>query len=162
MTPPSPEQIPSYSPGPRPESLRETDEMLRTYLTEADWLETLERIMDQTPETTVSHDRREGGERHERWVNCLLRIERDGQEPAIFVVRTRNISNGGIAILHGGLIQVGTPCVVALEAKSGQGLIQRAKVVWSRPIDRDDPTHTAYEMGLQFDSQIDSALFLEN
>ncbi len=141
-----------------PRAVDAAADTLAAYLTEADWRAALARI-DRHPAAPVPDNRRVGRERIPRVLNCLVRLEStDGQPPAIHLVRTRNISAGGLAIVHGRAIPVGTPLVVALEAAAGQGLIQRAEVVWTRPLEPADPHRPpappAHEMGLKFERDI--------
>ena len=139
------------SPRPPLDAARET---LAGYLTEADWAAALERIEAQ-PAAPVDANRRLGRDRIPRRLNCLIRLDDGRGTPGIHLVRTRNISSGGLAVVHGSPLDIDTALVVALEAAAGQGLIQRASVVWSRRIEPADPAKAAaYEIGLKFDRDI--------
>ena len=150
---PAPSPPPLGVPAPRP-ALEAARQTLAGYLTEADWDAALQRI-EQQPAPRVEQNRRVGRERIPRRLNCLIRLGDDKAPPGIHLVRTRNISSGGLSIVHGSPLDLDTPLVVAIEAAAGQGLIQRACVVWTRPINTSDPTEPpAYEMGLKFDRDI--------
>jgi hypothetical protein len=151
---------PADLPQPANRSLDAAEQTLSTYLTEEHWRAAIARI-NQTPTALLTTDRRVDLDRIEQHLSCLLRIDQGDEEATIFLVRTRNISDGGLSVLHGGPIDPNTPCVVALEAAAGRGLIQRAKVVWSRKIEGNPAgLPEAWEMGLQFDRPINATQFL--
>ncbi len=135
---------------------------LRLWISDQQWITILEHI-EQTSMDYEGLERRESGsDRHNRSFRCLLRLEASGDKPGIYLVRTRNISDGGIGFLHGLPIPTHTRCTVAMQADNGQGMIVSGRVAWCRQISLEDDTQPpAYEIGIQFDRVIDAAPFLD-
>ncbi|MEM7230112.1 MAG: response regulator [Planctomycetota bacterium] len=73
----------------------------------------------------------------------------DGGQSA-FLVDARNLSRGGISVLHGGYLHVGSHCRVSLRDTTGNFTTRRGVIVACRLI-----RGAAHEIGIQFASQLD-------
>ncbi len=74
-----------------------------------------------------------------------------------FVVRPRNLSVGGISVLHGGFLYPGTACVITLRAVDGEqvraaGMVVRCRCVHGR----------AHEVNIHFDEPIEIDDFVDS
>ncbi len=80
-----------------------------------------------------------------------LQIKQPGGTEQCFIVPTRNLSNTGISILHGGFVHEHTCCEIQIY--DGEKPLVRipAKVVYCRYLRK-----TAHEIGLRFDKPIDA------
>jgi len=133
------------------------DDTLTSYLTEHDWQAAVDRIQqDAQDPAAVVKERRRDTARYPRIMNCLLRVEFDGHV-GIHLVRSRNISRGGLSLLHGGVVPAEADCLVVIESEAGQGRLLRANVVRCRAVKDDRLTQQAYEIGLQFAEPLDDA-----
>lgn len=136
-------------------------DMLMQYLTQDDWQSALQRIhRDRRPLAPDLAERRKAGKRYEHVLTCLLRVELDG-DAQIHLVRTRDVSRGGLSLLHGGMIPPEADCLVAVEVSDGEGKLMRAHVVRCREVEIDDIGQKAYEIGLQFEGELDVDSFLQ-
>lgn len=97
--------------------------------------------------------------RHQVVRRCLLRIDRGEAAPGIYVVRSSDISSGGLRLIHGGAIDPDTICCVIIETEQGQSIAAGGVVAWCKPIDDTDPP--AYELGVRFYAPIDADIFAE-
>lgn len=73
-----------------------------------------------------------------------------------FAVRPRNLSAGGISVLHGGFLYAGTPCVITLRTTGGEhacvaGQIVRCRCVHGR----------AHELNIHFEEPIEVGNFVD-
>ena len=134
-------------------------------LTESDWRDAIQRIMagtDEVKEAEFAARREAGAQRYFQKAPCMLRTQTDDGEVGIHLVTTRNLSRGGLSVLHAMPLTSGTRCVLALQAPTGPGAVMEATVGWCREVDRDDTdAPEAYEVGLQFDGALDVTAFLE-
>ena len=72
-----------------------------------------------------------------------------------FRVATRNLSTGGIGVLHDGFVHAGTPCLVGLKTLGGRARTVRGSVVRCRHL-----SGSAHEVGVGFDSVIEPSSFI--
>ena len=77
-----------------------------------------------------------------------LRVEVEGARAA-FVVRPRNLSTGGVSVLHGSFLYPGTGCAVTLRAIDGRQVRVPGRVVRCRCV-----RGRVHEVGVQFDDPI--------
>ncbi|MEE9404742.1 MAG: PilZ domain-containing protein [Algisphaera sp.] len=135
-------------------------------LTEADWRLAIHRILEATDpeqEARFASRRREGGDRYFRQAPCMLRTELKNGLVGVHLVTTRNLSRGGLSVLHGEALEVGASCVLALQPPEGPGMVMNASVEWCRSIDpTTENDGQAYEIGLRFQSELDVTPFLES
>jgi len=99
--------------------------------------------------------------RHPSVRRCLLRIDRgEDTTPGIYLVRSRDISDGGIRILHGGPIDTDTICCVIIESTAGQSTAVGGTVAWCNPVKSTETP--AYELGIRFYEPIDASPFADH
>lgn len=88
--------------------------------------------------------------------NLTMRVLHPGGTYNNFVVRSRNLSNGGIGVFHGGFLHEGTQVEVNLQTDDGEtmatvGHVSHCRLVGGR----------VHELGIRFDRKIDVSNFLE-
>ncbi len=133
---------------------------LRHSLSADEWREALQSAKDQHGQATAPSDQRATDQtRHPAVRRCLLRIDRGDAAPGIYIVRSRNISDGGIRIIHGGPIKAETVCCVIIESTAGQSLAAGGCIAWCNPVKNTDPP--AYELGIRFYGLIDASPFAD-
>jgi hypothetical protein len=67
-----------------------------------------------------------------------------------FIVRPRNLSAGGISVLHGGFLYAGTACTILLRTIAGKPASAEGKIVRCRCI-----RGRAHELNIHFDQPIE-------
>jgi len=133
---------------------------LRHSLSADEWHEALRTAKDQYDRATPASDQRTTDQpRHRAVRRCLLRIDRGETAPGIYLVRSRDISNGGIRIIHGGPLKPDTLCCVIIESTAGQSIAAGGTIAWCNPVKNTDPP--AYELGIRFYEPIDASPFAE-
>ncbi len=134
---------------------------LRQTLTPDEWRQALENAKAQRASGAPGApdlDRRDPAQpRHQAVRRCLLRVDRGETAPGIYVVRSSDISSGGLRLIHGGAIKKDTVCCVIIETEQGRSLAAGGTVAWCKPINDTDPP--AYELGIRFYAPIDAGLF---
>jgi len=133
-------------------------------LTEAEWRNAIERIVAATDPELESRfaGRRDGGERYFRQASCMLRVVGSDGVVGVHLVTTRNLSRGGLSVLHGREVAVGSDCILALESPNGPGVVREASVEWCRAVEIGcGGTAPAFELGLRFEGELDVTPFLE-
>lgn len=81
--------------------------------------------------------------------SVVVRPDRSDKDIA-FIVSTRNISTGGMSILHGQMMYTGNACRVDLATRNGEWITVKATVAHCRLI-----RGMLHEVGLMFDAPID-------
>lgn len=139
---------------------------LRQSLSADEWAQALQTAKSQraqpnpAAQTESTQDQRAANQpRHQAVRRCLLRIDRGDASPGIYLVRSRDISNGGIRILHGGTIKPDTLCCVIIESTTGQSTAVGGTIAWCNPVKGADTP--AYELGIRFYEPIDASCFAE-
>lgn len=84
-----------------------------------------------------------------RTLNAVVRPENEDKTVA-FVVSTRNISVGGMSVLHSQMMYPGTGCTVELATHDGKWLRIKARVAHCRLV-----RGMLHEIGLKFDKALD-------
>lgn len=84
-------------------------------------------------------------------------IQTYGGGTSEFLVSTRNLSRGGVSVLHGGFVHPGTECRVVLRTLDGERHALEGKVVQCRFIEG-----RIHEIGVKFSSLIDLGMFCAN
>jgi len=133
-------------------------------LTESQWRHAIERIVATTePELEARFSgRRDDGERYYRQASCMLRVVDADGVVGVHLVTTRNLSRGGLSVIHGREIAAGSACVLALETPGGGGVLCEASVEWCRAVEIGrGGAAPAFELGLRFESELDVTPFLE-
>lgn len=94
--------------------------------------------------------------RYTKIVRCVLRMKQQEGPAAVYLVRTRNLSEGGLGFFFGSYMHPGTVCHFAIMGLDGHGQIVAGTVRWCRHVAR-----TLHECGVQFDSPIEVTRFLD-
>lgn len=130
----------------------------RLWVSDQQWLAILERVQRGQPAVVPdADDCRRLHTRHRFEARCLLRL---AASAGTFVVRTQDISAGGLCFVHGQPLRPSTRCTIALQSDYGMGQILSAVVTWCKEIDFFDPDVEAYEIGVKFDSSVDTRSFI--
>ncbi len=139
---------------------------LRHSLSIEEWSQALQTVKTQHGQansghnTNDEHDQRATGQpRHPAVRRCLLRVDRGESAPGIYIVRSRDISDGGIRIIHGGTLKPDTICCVIIESTTGQSIAVGGTIAWCNPVKGMDTP--AYELGIRFYETIDASPFAE-
>lgn len=131
----------------------------RLWVSDQQWLAILERIQRgaSAPMDIESYSCRREHPRVQYDCRCLLRMN---AQAGTYIVRTRDISAGGLCFVHGQPLRPSTRCTIAIQSDLGPGRIVSAVVAWCKEVDLFDPDVEAYEIGIKFDALIDfTALF---
>lgn len=142
-------------------------EALRVWLSEQQWMAILERIERQARADDgqwINLD--EGGDRRDPRdprrpisARCIIRVGAGGHEAGTYIVRTRNISTGGLGFIHHHDLRAGTRCTIALQIDTGQGMIVAGRIAWCREVMQLEVEEATYEIGVQFDRPIGLGAF---
>ncbi len=141
---------------------------MRIWVSDAQWHRMLERITEASTESLGSYASRltpaSGARNHARIAGdfrCMIRLTgidgRDHEEAhGTFVVRTRNVGEGGIGFVHGSHVRPGVLCVAVLEPDDGSdlGWVLSGRVVWCRGLDAGDGEPELFDVGVQFDAPV--------
>lgn len=133
---------------------QETD-TTRLWVSDQQWLAILERVQRGQPvieQQSQEDDCRRLHPRKTFECRCLLRLN---NAAGTFIVRSQDISSGGLRFVHGQPLRASTRCTIALQSDRGPGRILSAVVAWCKAIDFFDPDVEAYEVGIKFDTAID-------
>ena len=128
-------------------------------LSEAQWQRLMDRLKaEQGPGVAASDDRRDlDRTRHPFVKRAAMRVMHADGRNATHVVRTRNLSVGGLALVHGGYLYNGTRCAVIMQNRHGEGVALAGTVVWARLLQGQ-----SHEIGLSFDTTIEIAEYIDN
>ena len=120
--------------------------------------EELERLLaDLNTDAGVGAD--ESQRRTRRWgvhfQNAVLTVEERRDRHTHFIVLPRNLSTGGLGVLHGGFIHPGTACLVSMRTTTGKtrthaGTILRCQYISGR----------IHELGIRFHQPINPKNYL--
>lgn len=90
-----------------------------------------------------------------RAMNIVLHLQQPGDGIAqTFRCPTRNLSKGGISILHGGFVHQGSRCLVQLMSSPDPGEPIAGTVVGCRYIQAN-----VHEVHIRFDRRVDTAVY---
>lgn len=91
--------------------------------------------------------------RHRRWLMSrqkgVLSLTNDKGNHSAFVIVPRNISRGGVAVLHGGFVHCGTRCTLGLRGADGAPRSMPATVVRCRCVEG-----RVHDLGIVFDQEV--------
>ena len=130
-----------------------SNDILRTSLnlTEKQWevlIATLEA--GKGPTVPATRDRRDlDVTRYPHVRRVALRIIHQGGQKTSHLVRSRNLSVGGMSFIHLSFLYPGTACHVALQTRYGESVALTGKVIWCRHV-----SGRSHEIGLRFDQMI--------
>ncbi len=123
------------------------------------WDDIVEKLNQQgslslvnSPPTRRIYERR----RYTKIVRCVLRMKQKEGPAAVYLVRSRNLSEGGLGFFFGSYMHPGTVCHFAIMGLDGQGQLVVGVVRWCRHVAR-----TLHECGVQFDAPIQIESFLD-
>ena len=129
-------------------------------LRERDWEAAIRRIRGEAVLRGDQHrDHADGprqGERADRQIACLLRMhDASHRGRSVFRVLSRNVSPGGLSLLHGRELSAGDEVTIALERGGGLGQILPGVVRWCRRIGRVGPDAAAvFEAGVELNATL--------
>lgn len=131
----------------------------RLWVSDQQWLAILERVQRGQPalEASLEQDCRRLHTRESFECRCLLRLN---SAAGTFIVRSQDLSSGGMRFVHGQPLRASTRCTIALQSDNGPGRILSAVVAWCKEIEIFDPDVEAYEVGVKFDNAIDVRPFV--
>lgn len=123
------------------------------HLSDEQWRTLAERLDHDDPYTT-------GQRRHQRiayrkLAQIAVAILQPGGKWAKYIVRSRDLSPGGIGFIHGSYIYLGSECRVILKDCNEQvtcldGVVKRCELLEG----------TAHDVGVQFNEEIDVEQFI--
>lgn len=116
--------------------------------------ELLDRL-EQSGADEADARRRGAGRVLYRADNIALTVAHPGGGVGRFLIRTRNLSAGGMSFIHGGFLHTGTQVRIALPALDGQMIRVAGEVVMCRYV--ASPVH---EVGVTFHEKIDPTRFV--
>ncbi len=87
---------------------------------------------------------------------CVLTVQNEGDEVRHFAARARNLSSGGLAVLHGGYLHVGSGCIVTMSDLTGKTHQMQARVARCRHLQRH-----LHDLGLAFSEKINPRDFID-
>ena len=128
-------------------------------LSESDWQRLMDRLAaEQRPAVDADAERRRKDRtRHPFIKRAAMRVMHADGRNATHIVRTRNLSVSGVAVVHGGYLYDGTRCAVILQNRHGEGVALLATTVWARHLQGQ-----SHELGLRFDKTLELADFIDN
>lgn len=127
-------------------TIRASDEQVESLL------ERLDRERPGGPQTS-----RRAAERYAyRLKACRVKFYQPGSEEFVtFVTRTRNISAGGMSLLHGSFVHIGGKCRIELPTTTGINSFVKGRVVRCRYLGLG----TLHEVSVRFDTPINPAAY---
>lgn len=137
---------------------QETD-TTRLWVSDQQWLAILERVQRGRPAVKGDAKQSDCRRLHVRQTfecRCLLRLN---STAGTYIVRSEDISSGGLRFVHGQPLRSSTRCTIALQSEFGPGRILSAVVAWCKAIEFYDPDVEAYEVGIKFDNPVDIRAF---
>jgi hypothetical protein len=129
----------------------------RLWLSEQQWMSLLTRVQRDADDYAGPNRRDPHRDRMPARLRVVVRAQQPDGRSATYLVRSHNISAGGIGFVHSRPMPRGSRCTIAIEGGDGQGLITSGRVAWGRQI--DDHAPAAFEVGIQFDRPIDPTPF---
>lgn len=137
----------------------ETDS-LRLWISDRQWMRMLQQIERDSQQYTEDDRRDPSDTRFGVSFRCVIRIGQGSDSAGIYLVRTRDLSAGGIGFMHSQSVPTKTRCTFALQSEDGRGRIVAGQVAWCRPLRHMQTDQPVYAVGLQFDKPIDVKPFV--
>lgn len=129
----------------------------RLWMSDQQWLAVLERVQRGQPLQVDDADCRRLHPRADYACRCILRM---ADAAGTYIVRTRDLSSGGLRFVHGQPLRAGTRCTIVLQPDGGMGRILSAVVAWCSEIEYFDDDIEGYEVGVKFDQPVDVRAFM--
>lgn len=127
-------------------------------LTEKQWgvlIATLEA--GKGPTVPATRDRRDLDiKRHPHVKRVALRIIHPGGQKTSHLVRSRNLSVGGMGFIHLSFLYPDTACHIALQTRHGESVALSGRVSWCRHV-----SGKSHEIGFRFDQMIQIDEFID-
>ena len=109
------------------------------------------------PQIPATRDRRDlDTVRYPHVRKMALRVQHPGGTATSHLVRSRNLSCGGVGFLHGQFLYPKTVCFIVLPTRWGENVILPGKVSWCRHVGG-----RSHEVGVCFDQVIQIDEFLD-
>lgn len=127
-------------------------------LSEEDWANLIQKLeIAKGKEVSAFSDRRDLDQcRHTMVRRAAIRVQHMDGRTSSHVIRTRNISSGGVAVVHNVYLHLKTRCHLVLVTRHNEGVGLAASVAWCRHIEG-----LGHEIGLSFDKAIDVTEFVD-
>ncbi len=123
-------------------------------LTDEQWAE-LARKLDNAP-SNYTGQRRHIRVEYKKLAQIAVAIKVSATQWAKYIVRSRDLSEGGIGFLHGSYVYEGTACRVILKKKNGEVMCLDGVVKHCNHI-----SGTVHKIGVQFNEPIDLCQFTD-
>ena len=141
---------------------------MRIWVSDLQWQQMLGRITEASTESLGSYAARNtpatGARNHARIAGdfrCMIRLSdaagrSHDDAHGTFVVRTRNVGEGGIGFCHGTHVRPGVQCTAVLEPDDGSGVgwVLHGRVVWCRGLEVTDSDPELFDVGVQFEAPV--------
>ena len=128
----------------------------RLWISDNQWFALLERLGNPDASYPGPETRSDDRGRVPLSCRCIMRLEADpGQKTGTYLIRARNISEGGIGFVHDQPLPAGARCTIALQLPDGEGRIIAGHVVWCREFLQLDLATATFEVGVSFDEDSD-------
>ena len=116
-------------------------------LTEAQWAQLIHRLeAGKGPSVPATRDRRDLDVlRYTHVKRGALRVQHAEGPATSHLVRTRNISSGGVGFIHSTFLYPATLCHIALQTRHGESVALAGRIMWCRHI-----AGKSHEIGLRF------------
>ncbi len=110
-------------------------------------------LMAELDQAATANGNEKSRRLHERF-SCrvdavIVEIDPNGLPPKQFIVPIRNISEGGVAFLHGAMLRVGTHCTLYILLEKGRSFKTTGRVARCRYLQG-----MVHEIGLKFDAEV--------
>lgn len=128
-------------------------------LTEGQWSEMIAKVESgRGPGVPATQDRRDLDQVRVPYVHrAALRVTHPDNRVTSHLIRTRNLSVGGVSFIHGCFLYPQTRCYIALATKHGEGVALSGCVSWCRHVQG-----RGHEVGMRFDRVIQLDEFIED
>lgn len=145
-----------------PDESDESGGAQRLWLSDQQWMTLLSRVQrgQWAYEGPERRDTRRN--RFPTRVHCVVRTQQPDGGSETYLLRSHNISAGGLGFIHTRPLPRGSRCTIALHSADGEGLIAAGRVAWARQLEVTDAgSSILFEVGIQFDRPIDPMPFLD-
>ncbi len=126
-------------------------------LSEDQWVQLIEKLESGTgPTIPATRDRRDLDVlRYKHVKRAALRVQHLGGSATSHLVRTRNLSAGGVGLIHNSFIYPNTVGHIALQTRYGESVALAGQIMWCRHLEGQ-----SHEVGMRFTSMIEIGEFV--
>lgn len=116
-------------------------------LSESQWRELIGRLeAGKGPTVPATQDRRDLDALRYPWVRpAAIRVVHPGGNATSHLVRTRNVSIGGLGFIHSSFLYPNTPCHLAMRTIHGESVAVPGRILWCRHV-----SGRSHELGVRF------------